>query len=226
MMKPTPADRDMNAAAPSEQFDIDRGRNWQINRRYSVFIRVLRKSFIFIALLFIAIVVVWLMFFNAEQQQQPAKPTEAQGETALIDAQYDGIDNRNRSYRVTADRAVRSTRNVDLVNMEQPLADIFGTDNSWMALRADTGDFDQKSEILNLQQNVKIFYDQGMEFSLEQARIDLKDSSAVSDRPLEGQGPSGRIQASGMKLQNAGETIIFTGPATLRLRPKSKEYSE
>jgi lipopolysaccharide export system protein LptC len=226
MIKPTPVDREMNTAAPSEEFEIDQGRNWQINRRYSVFIRLLRKSFVFIALLLIAIVVIWLIFFNAEQQQKPAEPTQAQGETALIEARYDGVDKQNRSYRVTADRAVRSSRNVNLVNMQQPMADIFSSDNSWLALSADKGDFDQETEILNLQQNVKLFYDQGMEFSLASARIDLKNSSVVSDQPLEGHGPSGRIQASGMNLQNAGQTIIFTGPATLRLRPQSKEQPE
>lgn len=210
-----------NRMQKSTLFDPDPDRTWKVNRGYSVFIRVLRKSFIFIALLLIGIVIAWLVIFDVNRSSGPETGSQAEGEAALVKARYDGVDNQSRPYRITADRAVRVSGEGGLVELEQPLADIFLSETEWMAARSDTGSFSQKTEILNLQENVKLFYDAGMEFSLSQVSLDLKAGTAVSDQPVEGQGPSGRIKAMGILIEDGGYNIIFTGPAQLRLRPQS-----
>lgn len=191
-----------------------------VNYAYSRFVRILRKSFIGIAVILMICVAGWLMTDSwrmAENEQDP-RPKRAEGEAALMNPQYDGVDKENRIYRVTADRAVRSTENADLINMNKPVADLFTHDDNWLAVKAETGDFDQAQSRLVLNGNAKFFYDEGMEFSSETVTLNLNDSTAVSKSDVAGQGPSGRIDASGMTVTNAGENIVFDGPAHLRLR--------
>jgi lipopolysaccharide export system protein LptC len=209
---------------------IDVEHDLKINRGYTVFIKILRKSFVAIALLLICAVVFWLFFFDpANQASTPAKITpeqpsnKASGEAALLKAQYDGVDVEQRPYRVTADKAVRSTADENLIDMIAPVADIFSADESWLAALSKVGNFNQETSTLVLRDDVKLFYDHGIEFSMPEIKIDLKQNTAMTDEPVEGHGAQGKIKASGLRIENAGQKIIFNGPATLTLYRDTEE---
>lgn len=203
----------------------------KIDRGYSTFIKFIRKFFALIAVAFIGVVVLWLLYPSiqahitqltqtpepSQQISAPEQPTQATGEVALIKAQYDGVDLENRPYRITADKASRSTINQDIIDMVSPLADMVSADKTWLAAMAKFGHFDQEHTILNLRDQVQLFYDQGIEFSLPSLKIDLKNNRAESTDPVSGHNAQGQIQAAGLKVEQAGERIIFQGPARLRL---------
>lgn len=195
-------------------------RNISVNYGYSRFIRFFRKFMVLLAVGFIAAVAVWMSFYNDPKTIKPEQDqaTAPQGEAALVTAQFDGIDNQGRPYRVTADRAVRSTDNTDLIDMTNPMADLLDANNKWLAGTADTGQFDQSTSLLNLRDNVKLYYDDGMEFTLESVLLNLQDTSATSNQPVRGQGPSGRINGQALNIMDGGNMIIIKGPATMRLR--------
>lgn len=212
-----------NSALPERRFTggyIDVPTNVTVNYGYSKFIRFFRKFIVLIALAFIAAVVIWMKIYN-QQQSIPStadNTTAPSGEAALISAQFDGIDNENRPYRVTADKAVRSTDDTDLINMTNPMADLLTADDRWLAGTAQSGEYNQAKSTLDLRDNVKLYYDDGVEFTLQNALLDLKQTSAISDMPVRGQGPSGNISAQALNITDGGNMIIFKGPATLQLR--------
>ena len=198
----------LQAAQPTE---------WHFNRGYSTFIKFFRRFMVLGALILIMAVALWLNMDEEEPRVQPQQADETRGEAALIKAQFDGIDTADRPYRVTADKTVQQSDNQDLYRLTQPMADILTSDQRWMAASAARGTYNQEDETLELEENVKIFYDDGMEFTLQKAQLDLKNNTARSDLPLTGRGPAGAIDANGLDIQAAGETIIFQGPAKLTL---------
>lgn len=202
---------------------IDSHGEFKVNRGYTVFIKILRKSFVLIAIALICAVIFWLVYFDPERQKRPssdvpeASKNAVSGQVALVKAQYDGVDVEQRPYRVTADKAIRSTQNKNLIDMVSPVADIFSADDSWLAALAQVGEFNQQTSTLILREDVKLFYDEGVEFSMPALKIDLKNNTAMTDEPIKGRGAQGEITAAGLQVENAGQKIIFTGPATLRL---------
>ena len=60
-----------------------------------------------------------------------------------------------------------------------------------------------------------MFHDQGYEFQTATARVDLENSTASGDEPIDGQGPFGILKAQGFRVLESGERIFFVGPATL-----------
>ena len=49
------------------------------------------------------------------------------------------------------------------------------------------------------------------------------ENTAMTDEPVEGHGAQGKIKASGLRIENAGQKIIFNGPATLTLYRDTEE---
>lgn len=200
----------------------------KVNYGYSRFIRFFRKFMVLIAIAMIAAVGIWMRY--GDDSRPPVvtadDPQTPRGEAALIEARFDGIDRNNRPFRVTADKAVRSTDSADIVDLQNPMADLLLQDQEWLVGRAKTGLYDEKQSTLDLSGEVKINYDDGTEFSMDQARLNLKDTSATSDTPVTGQGPAGRITGQALNIDPGGHMIIFKGPATLRLRAAQEKTEE
>ena len=219
---PIQTSQSMETDKPARRFTggySDVPQNITVNYTYSKFIRFFRKFIILIALAFVVAVAIWMNIYNQDQSIPSAETADTpRGEAALVSAQFDGIDSEDRPYRVTADKAVRSTDNADLIDMTNPMADLLTADERWLAGTAQTGEYDQAASTLALQDDVKLYYDDGVEFTLENALLNLKDTTAVSDSPVSGQGPSGQISGQALNITESGNKIIFKGPAKMRLR--------
>ena len=202
----------MNAARLQQQ------RQFTVNHGYSHFIRFFRKFMVFGALLLILAVGLWLGFYKGNNTVEPVKTAEVSSEAALIKASFDGIDKKGQPFRVTSDKTVQELNNQDIYDLTRPMADIVSGQGRWMAASAQQGLFNNATSVLFLEENVKLFYDDGMEFSLENAELDLMENTAVSRAPVQGQGPAGTISAQGMEISGDGNRITFEGPARMRLR--------
>ncbi|MFH1158428.1 MAG: LPS export ABC transporter periplasmic protein LptC [Pseudomonadota bacterium] len=190
-----------------------------LGRGYSHFVRVLKFILPLAALAVIGILIARL----AETPQQPilaSLPKEEKttpGQIELVQARYEGVDDRNRPYTVTADKAVRDMGSPDAVLFENLLADITLQDKTWVAVRAGSGSLDRKTELLSLKDDVTAFHDSGYEMRLQDLRIDLKRKAAVTTLPVRAQGPMGTVAAQSLSVEEQGDLIVFGGPATLTI---------
>ena len=140
----------------------------------------------------------------------------------MLNARFDGLDEKNRPYTVTADMATQSDSDEDLIELELPKADITLEDGAWLALTARSGKYRQKSQILDLIGSVSLFHDQGFELRTEAARVDLARGVAEGNQPVQGQGSTGFIEAQGFRVLDRGARIIFTGKARLIVNPETR----
>lgn len=141
----------------------------------------------------------------------------------MLNARYDGVDERRQPYSVTADMATQSKQDENLIDLELPKADMTMEDGAWLALTARTGEYRRSVEVLDLAGSVSLFHDRGFELRSESARIDLGAGTAEGQEPVEGQGTFGTVKAEGFRVLDRGQTVIFTGKSRLVLYPGTQE---
>ncbi len=129
----------------------------------------------------------------------------------VVSPRYQGVDEQNRPYTVTAAVATQG-ENQDIVDLETPRADLQLNDG-WVLLESREGRLDKARSHLDLSGDVTLWHDGGNLLVTEQAAIELKEGAASGDRPVAAQGPFGTLVSEGFRLIDKGAVVVFTGRA-------------
>lgn len=185
---------------------------------YTRAVRWMRLALPLIAVAMIGLLMAWPHIRDTMTVvQREAAIAPAVGANELLNPRFESKDSENRPFTVTAKRAVQSIRDPEVVILEHPMADIILEDGAWMAAEARNGAWRQKEEKLVLEGDVRLFHDKGYEVKTPKLLIDLQSRHAWSDQPVQGQGPAGTLQASGLEARAAEGVLLFTGPVKLVL---------
>lgn len=130
----------------------------------------------------------------------------------IVDPRYQGVDEQNRPYNVTATLATQAG-NEDTVNLQAPRADLLMGDGTWIYIEARDGRYDRPRNQLDLVGRVTVHHDDGTQFVTEKAAVDLAAGAAMGNDPVAAQGPFGTLTAQGFRLIDRGQIVIFTGNA-------------
>ena len=135
----------------------------------------------------------------------------------VLNPRLQGIDSAARPFQVTADFGARGDveGGGEIYDLTNPKADIVLADGSWVALTANDGRFEAKTNTLHLTGDVNLFHDQGYEFTTTAAQVDLVTSTASGVEPVDGQGPFGVLNAEGFRVFDSGDRVLFLGTARL-----------
>jgi len=197
-----------------------------MRNRYSIFVGFMKVLLPALAAALMLLVVAWPQFTiddgGFRLSVSKLAPDQADSLT-MLNARFDGLDEKDRPYTLTADMATQSDSDEDLVELELPKADITLEDGTWLALTARSGEYRQESRILDLAGSVSLFHDQGFELRTEAARVDLAKGVAEGAQPVQGQGSAGFIEAEGFRVLDRGARIIFTGKAHMTINPEAWE---
>jgi lipopolysaccharide export system protein LptC len=133
----------------------------------------------------------------------------------LLDARYNGVDDKGRPYTVTA--ATARQLDPERVVLTMPKGDITLENGTWLMLTSRDGTFLQHLNQLDLRHDVTLYRDDGTTLHTAAASIDLKASAAAGSDPVHAEGPFGVLDAQGFAVMDKGTAIDFTGPAHLVL---------
>lgn len=128
-----------------------------------------------------------------------------------------GTDKKNEPYTITASLATQAAGGSDVTDLTAPKGDISLNDGSWIAMTADQGQYNKKTRVLDLWDNVNVFHDAGYELKTERAEADLGQGSVVGNDPVEGHGPDSQVQGEGFRIYDKGGRILVTGKSRLIL---------
>lgn len=143
---------------------------------------------------------------------------QAGPEAVLVrDPRYQGLDEQNRPFNVTAAAARQQGSAADVVTLEQPRADLLLNDGAWVLVESRDGRFDRPRNHLDLAGGVTLWHDNGTVLVTEQAAVALGEGHASGDRPVAAQGPFGTLTSEGFRLRDRGQVVVFTGQARLVL---------
>ena len=185
-----------------------------LSNRYSVFVGFMKVLLPATAAALMLLVVAWPQFTIEEEgfRLSVSKLAPGQAESlTMLNARFEGLDERDRPYTVTADIATQSENDTDLVTLERPKADITLEDGAWLALTAKSGEYHKEAQVLDLTGSVNLFHDKGFELRTESARVHLDEGMAEGAQPVKGQGSIGTIQAEGFRVLDRGARIFFLG---------------
>jgi lipopolysaccharide export system protein LptC len=138
----------------------------------------------------------------------------------LTQARYNGVDDTNRRYTVTADTARQVTQ--ERINLTSPVGDVTLENGVWLHGKAQNGVYMQQTGVLDLSGNVILYRDDGITLQTDVATIDLKSNVAASASMVHAEGPFGTLDAQGFTLLDGGSTIQFIGPSRLLLNGAKK----
>lgn len=114
----------------------------------------------------------------------------------------------------------------DAIALDGPKADMTTLSGNWNELTAYVGLYQPQSQLLDLFGNVELYQDKGNEIHSDSVRINMVQGTAESHDPVEGEGNFGHVSAQGLRILNRGDTIIFTGHATLDLAPHAGQTAK
>lgn len=136
---------------------------------------------------------------------------------SMENPRFAGLDSKNRPYVVTGERAVQKSRDIKVYDLTAPVGDMKQGDDRWVYVRADTGRYFVETRMLDLAGHVELFHDKGHTLRGERARVDIPADAVTSDRPVQGQGPSGTVDAQGVHVTRGGRLVVFTGRTDMTL---------
>jgi lipopolysaccharide export system protein LptC len=129
----------------------------------------------------------------------------------VIEARYNGVDEKGRPYTLTAATAWRI--DAQKVGLTLPKGDITLENGTWLMLNSKEGTFVQGLNQLDLMKDVTLYRDDGTTMHTESASIDMKAGAAAGSEAVHVEGPFGVLDARGFTVMDKGNAIDFSGPA-------------
>lgn len=133
-----------------------------------------------------------------------------------------GHDASNRSYEVTANKAVQSLTNPKMITMDAIRARVELGDGSWAVFEAVEGYFDGERELLTLSDRITIDSSLGYKATLDGAEVDLRGGVVTSAKPFELISDRGTIQAGRLEVHEEGKTLVFGDGIKMTFIPGEK----
>lgn len=139
---------------------------------------------------------------------------------------FQGRSSSDRPFSVTALSATEGNTNKDVIELDEPQAEIELSEKTWIAVTAEHGRYDRKLDKVDLTGTVTVYHDNGMTFSTDQAEMDLKTNTASGSAPVMGSDDQRQLSAEGFEMRDGGGTVIFKGRSSLKIIPKEKGSGE
>lgn len=195
-------------------------------RRYSRFVGIAKRILPATALALLLLVAVWPRIQGAIDgmhfARMPKIDVSQARQVRMVDPHYTGVDRDNRPFVVTADAASQMPRVDDAISLDAPKADLTTNTGNWDELTAYVGLYQPQQQRLDLFGNVELYQDKGNALHSDSVTINMAQGTAVSHDPVEGDGTFGHVKAQGLRILDRGQTMIFTGHASLDLNARQK----
>jgi lipopolysaccharide export system protein LptC len=139
--------------------------------------------------------------------------TMVEGNGAMRNPHYRGYDAQNQPYMISAESADRA--GPERYNLRAPRGDLTLHNGTWLQVQARTGVYVQKSDQLDLAQDVTLYRQDGTILFTQAATADMKLGVVTSGLYTHVEGPFGTLDAEGFTLLDRGAIVQFHGPAKL-----------
>ena len=190
---------------------------------YSRLVRRLRIILPTVAVLTVAIVILWPKI--RAEFSPPTQTSTEERQAKMVNGRYVGSDSHGRPYTVTYESAQQPPGGgpIEMVN---PTAELTLQNGHWVAVKAAQGRYDQAAGLIDLSGNVELFHDDGYRFTTEKAHVEFNKNLVWGERAVTGRGPRGEVVGRGFRVINNGDAIVITGPARLLLRPDAAQMPQ
>jgi lipopolysaccharide export system protein LptC len=189
--------------------------------RHSRWVRLLRRA-IPVSIAAVMALLIFEAYFNpfrvlANIRVDPSKIIISGTRIKMGSPRYAGYTSDNRPYEVTAQAASQDITKPDLIDLEQIWAKMEMQDKSTMIMTARTGRYNSKIDRLVLSNEIRLNTSTGHSARLQDATIEIKKGSVVSENPVEVAFLRGTLNANRLQIEDQGALMQFGGGVTMTL---------
>jgi len=131
----------------------------------------------------------------------------------------------SRAYEFSADAAAQDITAPNRVELHRLRAKMEMQDKSSVEMSASSGVYDVKSEMLTLNDDIRLVSSTGYEGRLSEATVDVRKGNVVSDKPVWVKLLNGFLNAKRLDIVDNGSVVRFSGVA-MTLQPGKEAASQ
>jgi lipopolysaccharide export system protein LptC len=148
------------------------------------------------------------------------------GNLRMVNPILKGMDKKNGSYIVSADYADQDMKNPKMIKLHAIKAELTTEQKGWSRMQAVRGLFNSESELLIMQDDIRVSTSSGVTGKLTQASLDTKGQILRSHQPVAFDLPNGTVRARALTLHSAEKTLLFRGKVHVHIiKPRTDEAS-
>ncbi len=206
----------------------ERARNFVLARRHTRLVRALRWSLPGTAGGIVVLYFLMVLDTTGWVAGMPSieLPRIIPDNLTMDNPRYEGFNKDGGTYVVTAKTAVQDLVNTERVRLNSINGDLTDAKKSKTNLKAAQGDFNTKSNELELSGGIDIVAENGFKAKLSRATILTKENVIFSKEPVHVELPSGTIRSNEMRLLNKTREIAFIGDVAANLVPNKGDANE
>ncbi len=201
----------------------DRERLFRAAARHSRFVRFCRRA-IPVTLVLIVGTVAGLAYFKPLRMLKlpidPAKLVVSGTKITMEAPRLGGFTRDGRPDDLTARAAAQDLATPGVLELNDLHARVQMQDKSTVELKAATGRYDTKADMLMLKTDIVLTSSAGYAAKLSEAAIDIKKNEIVSDKPVEVKLNNGTVNANRLQVSENGELIHFDNGVEMNLVPQ------
>ena len=193
--------------------------SWDSLKFYTRFVHVSKLALSFLILFVLVFMVAIPLIIKQKSGARLAFTSIEEKEDSpplMRHPRYQGVDNNNQAYSVTADSALQTADST--VTLDKVKADIMSQDATWIKLWADQGLLNTAQESLLLQGDVQLYHANDTQIHTAQVRFNLKTMTVVGELPVQVQGNFGRIRADRFVILDKGDRMLFNSHVSVLLK--------
>lgn len=191
-------------------------------RRHSLVVRILRWLFPLLGILICAGMIGLIVLFNVLSGFGASNVMLTSEGLVMDRPELSGHDG-DRSYRVTANRAIQRLTDPRIIDLETIRADIVLSKDQSAEIVALKGTYDNGAETLYLYEGIQLEWSEGYTVDLSDAEIDLKSGALTTSEPISIRSDQGRVNAGKFSYDQDSGIVHFTDGIKMTLNPARKD---
>lgn len=209
------------SADVTDTVDLSERRQMAFQRaqRHSQMVVFLRRVFPVLALICVGAYFLTGEFsFQFKDMKASVKKIElTKNELKMTNPRLEGHDAKAGSYVVTADTATQRADSPYVINLQVIKGTLEHPTNGAIKLKANSGVFDTKNELLDLEGDIVVRSENGMVARLKQAHVIFKKQDISSSSPVQVEMNSSSISADSVKMDGIAKTLTFQNNVRARI---------
>lgn len=190
-------------------------------RRHSLLVRVLRWLFPGIGLLILTGMIGTVVLFNVLGGFGAANLMLTSEGLVMDHPELSGHDGE-RSYKVTARRAIQRLTDPRIIDLETIKADIVLSKDQSAEIVALKGTYNNAEETLRLFDGIQLEWSEGYKVDLTEVSIDLSSGALTTSTPISIRSDQGRVLAGKLSYDQNKGLVRFTDGIKMTLNPVSE----
>lgn len=190
-------------------------------RRHSLLVRLLRWVFPAIGLLILAGMTGLVILFNVLSGFGAANLMLTSEGLVMDHPELSGHDGE-RSYKVTARRAIQRLSDPRIIDLETIRADIVLSKDESAEIIALKGTYDNAAETLRLYEGIQIEWSEGYTVDLSVVDVDLKNGAMKTSEPVLIRSDQGHVQSGNLSYDKENGLVRFSDGIKMTINPASE----